>query len=653
MLFSIIGWNINAQSEYNVIQTTKDGTPSFITFNNGSTVTHENFLEKFKKEFNIRKEDGLNLIKITKDKLGYTQFKYNQTYKGIVVYGAQYLIQEKEGVATKANGKFISNINIDATPTISKDDAIKSAMKKIGFDKYRWQDKRWEDALKKKTKNENASYYPKPELAFAPTNGDYSNGKLCLCWKFNIAGLSLDKAWTVFVDAKTGEIVNKISMVTNDTPATATTYYNGTQSIKCFDDTGGSGYYLLAETQRGTAMAQQIYTLTANNDSLPPTGTVFATSQYIGSLTTSFTNDPVANNVHWGIENAYDFYQLFSRNSFDDQGTYIMNLVHYKVNYNNAFWSNYDTVMCYGDGDGVQLNYVVGLDVEGHEFSHAITAYTAALDYQFESGALNESFSDILGTGIEWYVLGAGSNWTIGENVDLQAPGYLRSMSNPPSAGQPDTYGALTNYWVDQVGCVPDGNEASATYNDLCGVHTNSGVQNYWFYLLANGGSGTNDNGYNYSVTGIGMSDALNIVYRNLTVYLFNTSDYSDARLGSIQSATDFWGAGSPQVQSTIAAWCAVGVGTCSTVGIPSADNNNNNVTIAPNPFNSSTVISFGAEQKNTNIKITDVLGKEIKSINYTGKQLTLAKEEMSNGIYFVQITDENKNVINRKVVVQ
>ena len=79
------------------------------------------------------------------------------------------------------------------------------------------------------------------------------------------------------------------------------------------------------------------------------------------------------------------------------------------------------------------------------------------------------------------------------------------------------------------------------------GVHTNSSVQNFWFYLLSVGGSGVNDNGDTYSVTGIGIADAEKIAYRNLTVYLTQTSNFHSSRAGSINAAEDLFGLGSQQ----------------------------------------------------------------------------------------------------------
>jgi hypothetical protein len=126
-------------------------------------------------------------------------------------------------------------------------------------------------------------------------------------------------------------------------------------------------------------------------------------------------------------------------------------------------------------------------------------------------------------------------------------------MSNPNQFSDPDTYGG--SFWINP-NCTP------AQSNDYCGVHTNSGVLNYFFYLLVNGGSGTNDVGNAFNVTGIGIIDAAKIMYRMETVYMTSTTNYAGARTGAIQAATDLFGAGSQQVISTTNAFYAVNVGT-------------------------------------------------------------------------------------------
>ncbi len=200
--------------------------------------------------------------------------------------------------------------------------------------------------------------------------------------------------------------------------------------------------------------------------------------------------------------------------------------------------------MTYGDGNA-SASALVSLDIVGHEISHAVTEYSAGLVYSYESGALNESFSDIFGQSIEFTTFPETASWNLGDEIYYDGVSMIRSMSNPNAEGQPDTYhGDLWYYGSGDNG----------------GVHYNSGVQNFWYYLLVEGGTGTNDNGYSYQVNGIGLEAAQQIAYRNLTVYLTSTSDYADARIGSEQAALDLYGAGSDEYAAVVAAWNAVGV---------------------------------------------------------------------------------------------
>ena len=280
-----------------------------------------------------------------------------------------------------------------------------------------------------------------------------------------------------------------------------------------------------------------------------------------GSYVINSLNNP-ALDVHWGMEKTYDFYlNVFGRNSFDGSGTVIKNYLNPPFAGQIPSWPNNAfalpspyNVMCYGLGDGIKMGPVVGIDVEGHEFSHMVINNNGngGLAYKGESGALNESFADIFGTCVEFYS-GVNPDWTIGEGIMLQSS-FLRSMSNPNSEQQPDTYGGT--YWENPNCGTPNPNT-----NDNCGVHTNSGVQNFWFYLLCQGGSGTNDLGNAYSVTGIGISQARQIVYKNLTTYLTPNATYYDDYLGSLKSAEDLYGNPSAQYDAVRDAWYAVGIG--------------------------------------------------------------------------------------------
>lgn len=311
--------------------------------------------------------------------------------------------------------------------------------------------------------------------------------------------------------------------------------------------------------------------------------------------------DP-AIDAHWGMQRVYDFYkEKLGRNGYNNLGTRIYQFVDLygetgDHEYNNAYF-NYDNngigYMVYGLGDNIEYTPFVALDIMGHEFSHSVTSFNGqgGLDYESESGALNESFSDIIGTAIEFYALGKDANWTIGESICKLAIN-LRDMKNPKNAmcisrekyinsiveimNLKDSTEISSETWdmINSVDYTISNNPQPNTYkgkywvntdvtdddNDHGGVHTNSGVQNHWFYLLSEGGKGKNDNGERYDVRGIGIDEAVQIAYRNLIFYLTPQASYEDAVDGSMSAAKDLYGESSIEQKSVYDAWCAVGL---------------------------------------------------------------------------------------------
>lgn len=265
-------------------------------------------------------------------------------------------------------------------------------------------------------------------------------------------------------------------------------------------------------------------------------------------------NDP-ALDAHWCMEETYDFFEeTFNRTSYDGLGGQIRTYVHFAFGWPNAAWGTLDSRMFLGDGNGVQTTYRTYLNVVAHEFSHGVIFHNGGggLEYTGESGALNESFADIFGAAAEFHIKPGNANWLHGEEGALVPGDYVRSMADPHSKQHPDTYGPEDPYWINPADTL-----------DAGGIHTNSGVQNYWFYLLAEGGEGVNAKGDAYSVTGIGLDKALQIAYRNLTAYMIASTVplFEDARAGSIMAAEDLYGAGSAEVAAVQAAWYAVGIG--------------------------------------------------------------------------------------------
>ncbi len=420
---------------------------------------------------------------------------------------------------------------MDVSPLITKQSALQSALDNIGAEIYKWEIPSNETFLKNEQKNPDATFYPNDKLVLTSGSEELGKNNLDLAYRFDIyAEKPLSRNY-VDVDALTGEIVNKVNRIHDaDVPGTGTSLYNGTVNI-IVDSFAGE--YRLREYGTGGG----IQTFNMQN------GTNYNTAVDYIDPDINFTdqNDQAGVSVHWATEGTYDYYlTIHNRNSYNNTGATLFSYVSFDVNYNNAFWDG--TRMTYGDGDGFWFSPLVGIDVVGHELTHGVTQYSANLVYANEPGALNESFSDVFGTAVEFYLEGSTADWLIGEDITLQAPFVVRSMENPNLAWQPDTYkGTNWDFQTQEV-------------------HTNSGVQNFWFYLLSVGGTGSNDNGDPYSVTGIGIDDASKIAYRNLTVYLTPTSNFHNARAGSINAAADLFGLGSQQYLSVIEAWNAVGV---------------------------------------------------------------------------------------------
>jgi Zn-dependent metalloprotease len=187
--------------------------------------------------------------------------------------------------------------------------------------------------------------------------------------------------------------------------------------------------------------------------------------------------DPAVNQAYDNFGETYKFYwEVLHRDSIDDQGMPIHGMVHFDTDYNNAFWDG-EGHMWFGDGDGTMFSdFTNSLDVIGHELTHGVTQYTANLAYSGQSGALNESLSDVFGSLVEQYAKQQTveqADWLIGaEVVGPQLAPALRSMKAPGTANQYDKQPK------DMDGFV-------VTNRDNGGVHTNSGIPNRAFYLAA------------------------------------------------------------------------------------------------------------------------------------------------------------------------
>ena len=497
--------------------------PKFLKFNESDRVSLQNSTQLFKDIFDSSEKTSFISINQEEDKLGYIHSKNQQYYNNIKVEFGTVTLHSINGMVASISSEFYKIVDLSTEPTISNIQAFNKAVSHTGAKTYLWEE---EDES-----NEIDYSKPEGELLIVPVF-EGRTAVMKLAYKFDIYATDPIYRADVYIDAQTGAFILENKKIHhNDIPASGASLYNGNVSFTA-DDT--SGPYRLRQTADGNG----IETYDMNN------GSSYSNASDITSGSSVF-NDPTGVQAHYGAEQTHKYFSgNHGRNSYDNTGTTIKSYVSYGSNYVNAFWNG--SVMTYGDGDGVNYGPLVSLDIVGHEITHGVTEYAANLVYSYESGALNESFSDIFGEAIEQYATGS-NDWLMGDQIGAGGSGgALRSMSDPNAKGDPDTY--LGDNWYSGSG-------------DNGGVHYNSGVQNFWFYLLTEGGNGTNDNGDSYTVSSLGMDKAGAIAYRNLSIYLGANSQYIDARTGAIQAAIDLYGADSAEEIATTNAWYAVGVG--------------------------------------------------------------------------------------------
>ncbi len=510
-----------AQSE----KKAKKTFPSLIQLTDVSAAKKGTVLQE---HLGLRQADEMKSIKLTQDELGMTHEKFQQYYNGVIVDGATFTTHIRDGKVETLSGDYKHVEDLNVNPALAAITAFSAAVKHVGATEYMWEQETPETYAKGHSCVKDPNGYQAPAGELVVLSDGKEDAKLA--YKFDIYAVApLSRAY-VYVDANTGEYIKEQNRLCNAYVAgSCATLYNGTQAITCDNS---SGPYRLHTAD--------VRTYDLNN------GTNYGSASDVTSNSTSFgAGTATGNQAHYGAEKTYDYFMNeHSRDSYDGNGATILSYVSYSSNYVNAFWDG--SRMTYGDGDGVNYGPLVSLDIVGHEITHGVVQNSANLVYSYESGALNESFADIFGECIENYAQG-NNDWLMGDHIGAGGSGgALRNMANPNQFGDPDTYGG--DLW-------------HTASSDNGGVHINSGVQNKWFYILTVGESGTNDNNESYSVTGLGMQKAAAIAYRNLAVYLSTNSQFSDARAGAIQAATDLYGANSDEVLQTTAAWCAVGVG--------------------------------------------------------------------------------------------
>lgn len=485
-----------------------------------------NYLKKNQDKTGIPHPDKNLKVKSTqKDKLGMTHVRFNQSVNGVNVEGAEVVVHfNKNNEIVSVNGRTNQTIAeglVDTNASLSSEEALNAALASVNAP----------DEL---------TYEPTSELVVLPLEG-----KNYTAYKVNVNFMGDEPGnWFVFVDAKTGDVIDK---------------YNGLMHADEQTQNGaGKGVHgehrqlhitQVKEPNAGTKFALADYshenlggivTYDAKNDNTASNDTL-----YVGNSAAFISDyDRAAVDAHYNSEKVYDYYlNEHGRNSLDGEGMAIISKVHYGNNYNNASWNG--RWMTYGDGDGkFMISLSAGLDVAAHEMTHGVISHSANLVYRNQSGALNESFADVFGALVD------DSDWEMGEDImapEAKAAGstVLRSLSNPNgvivSNEQRRAYSTNGGVYPDHM----DEFYNMPTSVDGGGVHVNSSITNHAAYLIGQE---------------LGRQKLGQIYYRALTVYLTANSDFSDARKAIVQSATDLYGEGSEEEAAANAAFDAVGI---------------------------------------------------------------------------------------------
>ena len=429
------------------------------------------FIDTYGKAFGLQNASQMRLQRAPhKDELGIEHVRYQQVHHGVPITGAEFQVHMKGARVLAANGLVMEDLPLDVQPWISAGQAREAAQRLIE---------------KRRPAVAAGARYSEPRLEILNRTllSKIGNDRSRLAWFVEATGDELRQY--IWIDARAGAILMNFSQLTD-------------------------------------AKNRTIYT--ANNTNTLP-GTLVRTEG--GAATGDADND----NAYLYAGVTYDYFlNNHGRDSYDGLGAEMRSTTHYCdppdcPNYPNAFWNG--TQMVYGNG------YASADDVVAHELTHAVTERSAGLFYYMQSGALNESFSDMFGEAVDLSSSvgsgddSAGARWLMGEDLSI---GAIRDMMFPNLFSNPNRVSDLT-YFVCSTSAWTDPNA------DQGGVHSNSGVPNHAFALMVDGGT---FNGR--TITAIGLQKTAKIHYRALTNYLTSGSGFIDHYNAVNESCNDLIG---------------------------------------------------------------------------------------------------------------
>lgn len=625
----------NKESHLQDIATKNEGSNWYI-FDKGITVNKDNVnTSAMKQYFGFDDDNSFELIKSETDELKITHHFFQQMYKGYPVQFADFRLHEFPDKPSEGNGNFVSSFQKEQPTIISFEQALHYAKQYFPAEMYMWEDTMEEASLNKRSQGKISTYFPKQELIWAIKGKDLLDMRVenyAFAYKINLCAKLPWFIKEVYIDAESGKLLNAFEKDYQCGTHNFTSNFNGVRSVQY------STYGVIDELVDNCGLGDVISTSDNNTSHY---------QKFVWETWPFNTNNNFLSGCSsmWAMRIAETYYyNTHSRNGFDNGAVNVdirQNAIFYEdkaLPLDSPYYANasFGGGLCKvgnnesGGPNGV--NSIVSddwntLDIIAHEMTHGVTENNGSggLTYSGESGAINESFSDIFGVNVyENFGPNSLANiWKVGYDRTNTAGThmFIRNMANPNSMGDPDTY-LQSGFWKNLI-----------TGDDNGGVHSNSGVQNYMYYLLVEGGAGTNANGFNYSIAGIGFSQARAIAYRALTAgYLTINANHQIARNAWVHAAVDLYGSCSTQAITVSKCWEAVGVNSpsinygylCGNLTGPLFYNNTNNYYISLGC--STTVIGNG--------NLVNVVGDRFVQIN--------AGFDTQSGAFFSATTTPN-----------
>lgn len=457
----------------------------------------------------------LQIVSDTIDALGITHIRAQQYLKGIKVYGGESNLHIKGSKEIFTGHILPVDTTLDVVPRINESSVLEAVTA----------DLKTKTTVKSLTgEQKKILQYEKPEIALLI----YENR---LAYEVKIRP-NFIQDWRYFVDAHSGKIIHAYNNTKTNGPATATAIdLNGVlRTINTYQNNGVYQLVNVAETMFNSARNEGVViTYDAKNTS---------SYNFNYSLITSADNtwnNPTSVSAHWATTLTYRYLKnTFNRNSLNNKGGNMIAFINVAdddgSSMENAYWNG--QFVSLGNGGSTFKPLAGALDVIAHEFGHGVISNTANLEYQGQSGAINEAFADFFGSMVD------RDDWLIGEDItstSFSPSGALRNMADPHNGGK---YG--DPYWQPKTV-----SEMYTGSQDNGGVHINCGIINYTYYLFA---------------TEVTKEKAEQVFYRALTSYLTSRSQFIDLRIAIVQSAKDLYGETSDVVAAAEKAFDTVGI---------------------------------------------------------------------------------------------